>query len=134
MSKLPPLPDLLKKRLKKVGYQDVTKQLELIENGDEIYIKINQQWELFVYNFDFIDTEKKLLNAVKKGNGELYEKILKNFMGWAFGDSGNDEYDNIYKDAKSGNTWEIIDGSLKISSNDPDEIILFDTKLKLIND
>ena len=134
MSKLPPLPDLLKKRLKKVGYKDVSKQLELVENGDGVFIKINQQWELFVFNFDFIDTEKKLLNAVKKGNGDLYHKILKNFMGWAFGDKGNDEYENIYKDQKNRNNWEIIDGTLKISSNDPDEIVLFNTKLKLIND
>lgn len=131
MSKLPPIPDSLKKRLKKVGYKDVTKQLEHVENGDGIFIKINQQWELFVYNFDFIDSEKKLLNAVKKGNGDLYHKILKNFMGWAFGDKGNDEYETIYIDQKNGNKWEIIDGSLKISPDDPDEIVLFNTQLKL---
>jgi hypothetical protein len=109
------LPNDLKKRLKSAGYQDVSKDLTLMVVDGKKVVEINYEWDIFAHNFDHLGSEKKLIVAIKKGSGDLYENILKSFMGWAFGDMGTDVYIDKYKDEKKGGYWLVKPGFLRES-------------------
>ena len=107
------LPNNLIKRLKKAGYQDVSKNLNLVTVAGKSYVEIDYEWDIFLHNFDRLGTEKKLSAAINKGAGDLYERILKSYMGWVFGDLGTDEYNDKYQDPKRGGYWLIEPGTLR---------------------
>ena len=109
------LPSDLGKRLKKAAYEDVTKQLEIVKKDGKNVVQITFEWNWFAGNFDYTldTTEKKILEAAKKGSGKLYEDLMQCVMAYLFNDDGSTNYTTEYIDKKNKGKWIIGKGSIK---------------------
>jgi hypothetical protein len=109
------LPSDLGKRLKKAAYEDVTKQLEIVKKDGKNVVQITFEWNWFAGNFDYTldTTEKKILEAAKKGSGKLYEDLMQCVMAYVFNDDGSINYKTEYEDKKNKGKWIIGKGTIK---------------------
>ena len=110
------LPADLAKRLKKAAYEDVTKSLEIVKKDGKNVVQITFEWNWFAGNFDYTldTTEKKILEAAKKGSGKLYGDLMQCVMAYVFNDDGSNSFKSEYDDKKNKGKWIIHNGLIKV--------------------
>ncbi len=126
----------LKKRLKKSGYQDVTKNLIIEPFNGKRCVKIDYQWELYSHNFHSSGDEAVISNAVKEGIGKIYAEVLNDFMIWIFSDDAK-TYLKEYEARTEGGKWVIRPGKLRMGEpdkdEDPDSVYIYDIHIEPID-
>lgn len=115
------LPIELQKRLKKAGYEDVTKKVNPKEIDGKSCLIIDHKWDIYAHNFYELGDDDTIAEIISRGSGTEYEKLLDGFMIWIFSDDAK-TYKKDYKDKDTGGVWSIRPGVLSIQKDeDSDE-------------
>ena len=113
------LPTDLAKRLKKAAYEDVSKSLEIVKREGKNVVQISFEWNWYASNFDHtLDvSEKKILEAAKKGSGKLFDELMRCVMAYVFNDDGSNSFKSEYEDKKNKGKWIIHNGLIKVKGD-----------------